>query len=794
MSAMLRLKPLQLLIVEDSPQDAELMVLELRRAGFDPVWHRVDDETAYLEALRPEIEIILSDYQMPQFNALRALELLKRRELDIPFLIVSGRIGEDTAVEAMRKGATDYLLKDRLTRLGPAITHALEEVRIRRERKQAGELLRQRERALGEVSQGVLICDENRLITYINASFTKITGYEESEVIGREYSILQGPETDPATIEKIQAALQEGSHFEGEILNYRKDGTIFWSELSIAPIRDSGGGPPGYIVIRRDITERKRVKEALEWETAFFEAQVDCALDGVLVMGCDGKKILQNHRLNDLWKIPPDIACSGNDAAQLQFMSDQTKSPAEFSEKMSEILSRPDEVSRDEMELLDGTVLDVYSSPVRDKAGKHFGRIWTFRNVTVERQREKRLSDALAREKKLVFEATAGSRAKSEFLAVISHELRTPMNGILGFSELLSRTPDLPETAVECVKIISSCSESLLRILDDILDSRRLEAGDLQLEKTLFSSRAMLQDIHSLLAPVARAKNLEFRIDAESSVPETLWNDVGRLRQVLLNLTGNAMKFTEKGSVVIGMRIPGEPLDEGQAGVEIFVRDTGPGIAEEKSGQIFEPFTQIDSSISRPHGGTGLGLAISRQLVELMGGKLTVRSKPGEGSEFAVTLPTDLPERILPERSDSTGEVLDEKFAQAHPLKILMVEDDQVNLKVTGMILQKLGYEPLSSHDGREALEIYERERPDCILMDLQMPNLDGIQTTREIRERERAADPPVRRAFIVALTANTSDQIRSECFEAGMDAYSNKPLKPARLAKVLVQACESRA
>jgi len=786
---MLRLKPLRLLIVEDSPQDAELMVVELRRSGFDPVWQRVEDETSYLEELHPEIEIILSDYQMPQFNALRALELLKRRELDIPFLIVSGRIGEDTAVEAMRKGATDYLLKDRLTRLGPAISHALEESRIRRERRQAGELLRQRERALGEVSQGVLICDENRLITYINASFTKITGYEESEVIGREYSILQGPETDPATVEKIQTAINEGSHFEGEILNYRKDGTIFWSEISMAPIRDSGGGPPGFIVIRRDITERRRVAEALRWQTAFFEAQVDCAPDGILVVGCDGKKILQNHQLNELWKIPPDIAGSGDDAAQLRYMSDQTKTSAGFSEMMDEILSHPDEVSRDERELRDGTILDVHSSPVRDKAGRHFGRIWTFRDVTEERQREKHLAEALAREKELLSEAQAGNRAKSEFLAVMSHEIRTPMNGILGFSELLAETPDLPESGLECVKTISSCGEALLRILDDILDFSRLEAGGLKLEKSLIAPCRILEDIRALLASSAGAKDLEFRISTQVGIPDNLWTDAGRLRQVLFNLTANAIKFTTKGSVIIGVRPSSGILKKGERGVDFFVRDTGPGIARDKLAHVFEPFTQADSSISRLHGGTGLGLAISRQLVELMGGKLTVLSKAGEGSEFCVTLPGAVPEGAAEACPDSLAEPLDGMFAARHPLNILMVEDDSVNLRLTRVLLRKLGYEPLSAQNGVEAVEICLRDHPDCILMDLQMPRKDGIQAALEIRESE-GKTAPGRRAFIAALTANTSDEIRQQCFDVGMDAYMNKPIKPALLAKVLVQAC----
>jgi PAS domain S-box-containing protein len=784
-------RSLYVLILEDNPTDAELVLHELRHAGFDPIWQRVDTEADFLDRLRANPEIILSDYRMPQFSGLRALELLRESGLDIPFILISGTIGEEMAVEAMKLGATDYLLKDRLARLGPAIHHALDENRLRRERRQARESLRLRERALGEVSQGVLIGDENRLVIYANAGFTNITGYPVNEVLGRGCGLLQGPESDPATISKMRAALDAGEHFEGEILNYRKDGTPFWNELSLAPIPDANGGPTRFIGIQRDITERKRVEAALRWKTAFFEAQVDCALDGILVVDVDGRKILQNQRLNELLKIPPHVAQSRIDSEQLHFVTSQMKEPEKFAERVADIYARPDEVARDEIEMIDGTFLDRYSAPVRDQAGVHYGRIWAFRDVTGERKREEALSAALAREKELRREAQAGNRAKSEFLAVMSHEVRTPMNGILGFCELLAVAEGLPEDCRDFVTTISSSGEALLRILDDILDFSRLEAGGLKLEREAFCPAEVLHDIHTFFAPSIADKGLEFREVIEPGVPRLLVNDAGRLRQIVLNLVSNATKFTAKGGIVLGMRPSAEALPDGARGVDFFVRDTGPGIPEDKIEQVFEPFAQADSSISRRYGGTGLGLSIARNLVKLMGGKLTLASTVGVGSEFCVTLPAAEPGDAVSASLPAAPVVMDETFAALHPLRVLLVEDDPVNLKLVLMMLRKMGYAPLTAEDGVAALEVFQRESPDCVLMDLQMPKKDGLLATREIREFETLRNS--RRTFIAALTANTLPETRRQCLDAGMNGYMNKPLKRVQLAETLEQASAAR-
>ncbi len=660
--------------------------------------------------------------------------------------------------------------------------HLLFMIRDITERKRQDGILHVRERALAEVSQGVLISDEHRRIVYANASFTKITGYTEPEILGRNCALMQGPDTDPEVVLRIRAALNAGQPFEGEILNYRKDGTAFWNELTVAPISSPGGEPIQFIGIQRDVTERKRIEAALRWETAFFEAQVDCALDGILVVDTAGRKILQNERVSELWEIPPDVAESKDDSLQVDFVAAQTKNPRQFTAKVTYLISHPDEVSRDEIELINGTILDRYSAPVKDKAGTHYGRIWMFRDITEARIREQKLAEALAQEIELTEKARAGERAKGEFLAVMSHEVRTPLNGILGFSELLARTADLPPESREYAQTIRSSGETLLRILDDVLEFSRIEAGNLPIETLPFSPREILDEIWQLFASPAGRKGLHLSTSLDENVPAQLEGGANRIRQILLNLVGNAIKFTESGSVTLGLRKGATPET-----FDFIVKDTGPGVAADQIERIFLPFTQADSTIARRHGGSGLGLSISKRLAELMGGSLRAQSEIGQGAEFIFSVPLGAVTAVPPEPTVTPPIVLDSGFAGRHPLRILTVEDDKVNLKLILTLLRRLGYEPVGARNGLEAMECHERERPDCILMDLQMPEMDGIEATKNIRAREKTS-PGTRPTFIAALTANIVSADRQRCFDAGMNAYMNKPVKLDALAALLAR------
>ena len=573
------------------------------------------------------------------------------------------------------------------------------------------------------------------------------------------------------------------------------DGRVTWALTSKIPWRDKAGNIIGTMGISKDITERKEIEQALSLTLERLQIAVKAGKAGTWDHDLLTGKVDWDDEMLALYGVSAtDLPGGVQRWYDLMHPDDLEAIAAIYEEAQQGVKASFDtefRIHRSD----DGSLRFIRAMGVvlRDDSGRPVRMTGVNWDVTEERVREKKLAEALAQEKELSEKAQAGSRAKSEFLAVMSHEIRTPMNGILGFSELLATAPNLPGDCRDYVKTIASSGEALLRIIDDILDFSRLEAGGLKIEPTLFSSRQILQDIHTLLTPRAKEKQLEFFLAVDDGIPEHLWNDAGRLRQILINLVGNALKFTARGSVTLGMRPSRAPLENGEAAVDFFVRDTGTGIPADKIAHVFEPFAQADSSISRRYGGTGLGLAISRNLVELMGGVLTVRSNVGEGSEFSVSLPTGMPLGAEPAVMDSVRNGQDETFAKSHPLRILIGEDDPVNRKLLLLMLRKLGYEPLIARDGAEVVDVYRREHPDCILMDLQMPRKGGLQATSEIRQLERVT-PGGGHAYIAALTADIVAEDRRLCFDVGMDAHMNKPIKRALLAKILEQASAAKA
>lgn len=419
-----------------------------------------------------------------------------------------------------------------------------------------------------------------------------------------------------------------------------------------------------------------------------------------------------------------------------------------------------------------------------DRPTRMLGTNW---DVTEQVEREEMLRKNLETERALRLLASAGERAKSEFVAVMSHEIRTPMNGVLGFAELLLQSPTLSAENRELAQTIVSSGEALLRILDDILDFSRLEAGRLTIENQGFSPGELIEGTRALFSRKLQEKGLRFVLHLDEKIPARVLGDAGRIRQILVNLIGNAIKFTEEGSVTLTARTAHADSDHGL--LEFAVTDTGPGIAPERAHAIFEAFTQEDSSTSRRHGGTGLGLTISRRLAELMGGTLKLDPRAGPGATFVLRLPlvsaADTPETA--QKKSESSPPMDAGFAARHPLRILVAEDDKVNLKLMLGILVRLGYTPLAARNGAEAVRMCEGEAVDCILMDLQMPEMDGMEATRKIREREHLlALPPV---FIAALTANILPEDRRRCLQAGMNAYLNKPIKSQAITDTLREA-----
>lgn len=754
----------------------------------------------------------------------------------------------------------------------------------------------------------VSITDAQGRILYANQKFCVLSGYSEAELEGQNHRVIKSDEHAAELYSDLWQTISRGDTWHGELKNRSRYGSDYWVSATITPILGEDGQPERYISIRTDITAQKVLEQKLEQERRFLDKLANTLGEGVYALDNDGNCIFVNDEASALLGWPKE-ALTGNRIHDLIHYRRANGEPLPASRCPIKRVNETLENYHSDQEYFirqsgAGFPVEVTSVPLIHD-GEAFGSVAVFKDISQRRK------DELERQRALE-KAEAATRAKSEFLANMSHEIRTPMNAIIGLSHL-ALTTELDSQQEGYVEKIQGSARNLLNIINDILDFSKIEAGSLRVESVRFSLDQILREVYDLNQGRAEDKGLSFSISRSFDIPDVLIGDPVRVSQILTNLISNAIKFTRRGSVTVRLELV--HLDGNLLRLAVVVRDTGIGISEEYQEQLFEAFTQADTSTTRKYGGTGLGLSICRQLTELMGGSIDVSSISGRGTTFNVELPFrvagthselnkqfagkrllllggdskfqkqlqrlglvlshyplglevlgELPDALARAPVDAAIVVdpLDNRFGvldylanlrdrlpdvglwptvvftsprnarvlsrgvmgfdihtcsdlitlstlydtlqdvlkpnlerlpepqlfspevvqgQLQGMKVLLAEDNPINTEVAKTMLEKMGASVRCAVNGKEALELLMEHPFDVVLMDLQMPIMDGYTAVAHLRSDGRFTHLPV-----IALTAHAMSGDRERSLEAGMDDHITKPIDPDQMFQTLLK------
>ena len=811
----------EILIVDDNARMTDSLEALLQSSGYRTL--AVNNPESAVELIASgKFELVLLDLHLPGMTGFEIMEKADGNRRNMEFIIITGDRATDAAVQALRKGAFDYLRKpfepeELIKRVGNAIN----QIRLKADRESAKAALRKAHNELEEkvalrtadlqktnsrlsteiknrlkVEQQlrasreqystlvdnspdlIYMLDEQGKFKFVGGAVERLIKFQAYELVGRHYSSLFKNTDLPKVSYRFnerRTGPRSTREFEISIPTKRTNGNgtpVF--ELYAAGMYNQPQASPekkfvGTYGVARDITARKQTAEALKESEQRFRELAELLPEILIEFDLDGNITFFNMKAIESTGFAPEELRQSFPAARL--VADNERSA--FDASLQKLLSGQ-ALSSEEYTLKrkDGSSFPVImrSTPLTNRS-----RITGGRSLLINITRMKKTEEVLEATKE---KAEAASQAKSEFLANMSHEIRTPLNGIIGMSDLLAGTR-LTDKQKDYLDMLQSSSSALLGLINDILDFSKIEAGKLDFEEIPFEFKQLIEDVSQGFEDQVTEKGLNLIVDMDPSIPRHLTGDPLRLRQVLVNLISNAVKFTEKGTIRVAAKSRKKFADR----IEVLfkITDTGIGISEEAQAKLFSAFTQADGSTTRRYGGTGLGLAISRRIVNMMAGRIWLESKPGVGSTFLFTARFKKAPAVT--ASDRTADIRAHRSQTDtfRDINLLLVEDSPINRRVAFEILSHAGFRIHTAATGKEALDALQKTDFDIVLMDVQMPEMDGLVATRRIRGQLNLTNLP-----IIAMTAHAMKGDRQKCLAAGMDDYVAKPIDRRQLLDVL--------
>jgi len=778
---------IHILYLEDNPVDVELSRAVLEKDGLKYEMAVVDTREDYVAALEAGgYDLILADYQLPSFDGMAALEIARQKYSWLPFIFVSGAMGEEIATESLKRGATDYVLKERLARLPGSMRRALVEAEERRRLRNAEaereklleelsaqhqkltEVLRQMPAGviIAEAPSGKLIMGNEQLAQIWRHEFLPSTNLEEYRAYkgfhpdGRPYESHEWPLARSITAGEVV------TNEEIEIL--RGDGTRGALISNSAPIRDGGGRIVAGVVSFFDITERKQVERRLREQAEML----DLAHDAIFAWELDGAISFWNRAAEEIYGYAREEAVGRVSHELLE---------TEAAEGIDAFVDSVRLSGRWKGELRhrtkDGREILVESRMTLAKRNGQRLVLETNRDITERKRAEQERERLLESENAARREAEHANRAKDEFLALLSHELRTPLTPMLGWIRMLRRRQVRPEDYDSALEKIERSVESEIKLVSDLLDVSRIIIGKMTLNLRTLDFSGLVRVAVEMARSSAEAGGIELVV--ETGKDEALVSgDPDRLQQVVLNLVSNAIKFTPPCGRVEAR------LERAGAHLELIVKDTGQGISPEFLPHVFERFRQADSSVARVHGGLGLGLSITRRLVELHDGSIHAESEgEGRGSTFTVKLPLAVnhcePFASARQISTSYGRVREFDSVKLEGARILMVDDDADTRDMMKIMLEQFGADVVTAASAGEALSKFQPGRYDAMLADIGMAEVDGYELISRVRALgpEKGGDVPA-----IAITAYAGKEDRHRAITSGFQYHLSKPVEPGEL------------